>query len=114
MDVDKKYPTIDFSYGKNQSCEVALELSQARGAVWVGDVVCSGLSSWPARSRQEKVMKAKWLACLAMFGGAVRDAGQRGGDQNHLVGCGGAQFVLWKTTPTITFSSPPAARWIRV
>ncbi|WP_434737438.1 hypothetical protein, partial [Klebsiella pneumoniae] len=22
--------------------------SQARGAVWVGDVVCSGLSSWAA------------------------------------------------------------------
>ncbi|MBZ7297953.1 fimbrial biogenesis outer membrane usher protein [Klebsiella variicola] len=46
MDVDKKHPTIDFSYGKNQTCEVALELSQARGAVWVGDVVCSGLSTW--------------------------------------------------------------------
>ena len=51
MDVDKKYPTIDFSYGKNQSCEVALELSQARGAVWVGDVVCSGLSTY-ARTQQ--------------------------------------------------------------
>lgn len=48
MDVDKKYPTIDFSYGGNKTCEVALELSNARGAVWVGDVVCSGLSSWAA------------------------------------------------------------------
>ncbi|HEM8158890.1 MULTISPECIES: fimbrial biogenesis outer membrane usher protein [Enterobacter] len=48
MDVDKKYPTIDFSYGGNKTCEVALELSNARGAVWVGDVVCSGLSSWVA------------------------------------------------------------------
>ena len=28
MDVDKKYPTIDFSYGGNKTCEVALELSQ--------------------------------------------------------------------------------------
>ena len=46
MDVDKKYPTIDFSYGGNKTCEVELELSQARGAVWVGDVVCRGLSSW--------------------------------------------------------------------
>lgn len=46
MDVDKKYPTIDFNYGANKTCEVALELSQARGAVWVGDVVCKGLSSW--------------------------------------------------------------------
>lgn len=46
MDIDKQYPTIDFSYGKNQSCEVVLELSQARGAVWVGDVVCNGLASY--------------------------------------------------------------------
>ncbi len=42
MDVDKKYPTIDFRYSGNKTCEVALELNQARGAVWVGDVVCSG------------------------------------------------------------------------
>ncbi|MEN1736342.1 CS1-pili formation C-terminal domain-containing protein, partial [Pseudomonas aeruginosa] len=48
MDVDKKYPTIDFRYSGNKTCEVALELNQARGAVWVGDVVCSGLSSWAA------------------------------------------------------------------
>lgn len=46
MDVDKKYPTIDFRYSGNKTCEVALELNQVRGAVWVGDVVCSGLSSW--------------------------------------------------------------------
>lgn len=46
MDVDKKYPTIDFTYGNNQSCEVGLELSQARGAVWVGDVVCTGLKTY--------------------------------------------------------------------
>lgn len=34
MDVDKKYPTIDFRYSGNKTCEVALELNQARGAVW--------------------------------------------------------------------------------
>ena len=44
----KQYPTIDFRYSGNKTCEVALELNQARGAVWVGDVVCSGLSSWAA------------------------------------------------------------------
>lgn len=47
MDVDKKYPTIDFSYGGNKTCEVALELSRARRRLG-GDVVCSGLSSWAA------------------------------------------------------------------
>lgn len=46
MDIDKKYPTIDFSYGNNQSCEVELELNKARGAVWVGDVICSGLKTF--------------------------------------------------------------------
>lgn len=46
MDVDKRYPTIDFSYGTGQRCEVELELSQARGAVWVGDVVCNGLKTY--------------------------------------------------------------------
>lgn len=46
MDIDKKHPTIDFNYGKNQSCEVDLELSKARGAVWVGDVICSGLKDY--------------------------------------------------------------------
>ncbi|HDR2399092.1 TPA: CS1-pili formation C-terminal domain-containing protein [Enterobacter bugandensis] len=51
MDVDKKYPTIDFNYGGNKTCEVALELSNARGAVWVGDVVCTGLSTY-ARTQQ--------------------------------------------------------------
>ncbi|WP_410173763.1 fimbrial biogenesis outer membrane usher protein [Klebsiella oxytoca] len=52
MDVDKKHPTIDFSYGAGQRCEVALELSLARGAVWVGDVVCSGLKTFAARQKQ--------------------------------------------------------------
>lgn len=47
MDVDKKYPTIDFRYSGNKTCEVALELNQ-RAVPSVGDVVCSGLSSWAA------------------------------------------------------------------
>lgn len=46
MDIDKKHPTIDFSYGANKSCEVELELSKARGAIWVGDVVCTGLKTY--------------------------------------------------------------------
>ncbi|HHT2831966.1 fimbrial biogenesis outer membrane usher protein [Klebsiella aerogenes] len=53
MDVDKKFPVIDFNYGKGQSCEVALDLNQARGAVWVGDVVCSGLQSYAGVQEKE-------------------------------------------------------------
>ncbi len=46
MDIDKKHPTIDFSHGESKTCEVELDLHKARGALWVGDVVCKGLSSW--------------------------------------------------------------------
>ncbi|QZN95264.1 fimbrial biogenesis outer membrane usher protein [Symbiopectobacterium purcellii] len=46
IDVDKKYPVIDYSYGNNQRCEAELDLSKARGAVWVGDVICIGLSRY--------------------------------------------------------------------
>nr|WP_299998513.1 fimbrial biogenesis outer membrane usher protein [uncultured Cedecea sp.] len=52
MDIDKKYPTIDFNYGANKTCEVELELSQARGAIWVGDVVCTGLKSYASNKRE--------------------------------------------------------------
>lgn len=46
MDIDKKYPTIDFNYGNNQNCKVKLELNKARGAIWVGDVTCIGLKTY--------------------------------------------------------------------
>lgn len=67
MDVDKKYPTIDFSYGGNKTCEVALELSQARGAVWVG--MWSAAASRRGRrcSSQEKRMKVNALMALAIL-----------------------------------------------
>jgi Mat/Ecp fimbriae outer membrane usher protein len=49
MDVDKKFPVIDFEHGENQRCEVDLDLSKARGAIWVGDVVCVGLKTYADR-----------------------------------------------------------------
>ncbi|MDG1641617.1 fimbrial biogenesis outer membrane usher protein [Klebsiella huaxiensis] len=54
MDIDKKFPTIDFSYGSDQRCEVELDLNQARGAVWVGDVVCSGLRTYAGVVLEDK------------------------------------------------------------
>ncbi|MCL1029846.1 fimbrial biogenesis outer membrane usher protein [Serratia silvae] len=45
MDIDKKFPMIDSTDHQQQSCEAALDLSQAQGAVWVGDVVCRGLKT---------------------------------------------------------------------
>lgn len=46
MDIDKKFPVIDFTNNENHSCEVGLDLSKAQGAVWVGDVMCVGLKTF--------------------------------------------------------------------
>ncbi|WP_443006068.1 MULTISPECIES: CS1-pili formation C-terminal domain-containing protein [unclassified Serratia (in: enterobacteria)] len=46
MDVDKKFPVIDFTHSQGQTCEVELDLLKAQGAVWVGDVVCRGLRTY--------------------------------------------------------------------
>lgn len=48
MDIDKRYPTIEFIHGSTR-CEIELELSKARGAVWVGDAVCNGLKTYAQR-----------------------------------------------------------------
>ncbi|WP_312688685.1 CS1-pili formation C-terminal domain-containing protein [Kosakonia sp.] len=53
MDVDKKYPVIDFYYGNNKRCETELDISDARGAIWVGDVICRGLKSYASTTPTE-------------------------------------------------------------
>lgn len=47
MDVDKKYPTIDFRYSGNKTREVALELNQR--AVPSGSVMWSAAASHRGR-----------------------------------------------------------------
>lgn len=46
MDIDKTFPTIDFTSDDNHSCEADLPVSNARGAVWVGDIICRGLKTY--------------------------------------------------------------------
>ena len=46
MDIDKKFPTISFNAGKKERCEAVLNVDQARGAVWLGDVICQGLKTY--------------------------------------------------------------------
>ncbi len=48
MDVDKKYPTIDFRYSGNKTCEAALELATRR-AVPSGSVMWSAAASHRGR-----------------------------------------------------------------
>ncbi|MER1962227.1 CS1-pili formation C-terminal domain-containing protein [Proteus vulgaris] len=40
MDVDKRYPVISLQQDDKQICEAELDLSSARGVLWVGDVIC--------------------------------------------------------------------------
>ncbi|WP_369794928.1 CS1-pili formation C-terminal domain-containing protein [Serratia sp. Ag1] len=51
MDVDKKFPVIDFTQSQGQTCEVELDLVKAQGAVWVGDVVCRGLRTYASHGQ---------------------------------------------------------------
>lgn len=46
IDIDKNYPDIDFFYSEDKSCEASLDIREARGAVWVGDVICQGLKTY--------------------------------------------------------------------
>ncbi|MHA7848591.1 CS1-pili formation C-terminal domain-containing protein [Serratia sp. D1N4] len=55
MDIDKKFPVIDFTHSGNQTCEVGLDLSKAQGAIWVGDVVCNGLKTYVSSRQAEEV-----------------------------------------------------------
>ena len=40
MDVDKRYPTITLVEKNGSRCELELNLQEARGAVWMGDLQC--------------------------------------------------------------------------
>ncbi|WON76151.1 CS1-pili formation C-terminal domain-containing protein [Serratia sp. UGAL515B_01] len=41
MDVDKRFPSVSLTTEDYGICEVDLDLNQARGVKWVGDVVCA-------------------------------------------------------------------------
>ncbi|MCB5309651.1 TcfC E-set like domain-containing protein [Yersinia massiliensis] len=45
MDIDKHSPVIKLKNNDNRSCVVELNLSEAKGAAWVGDVICDGLTN---------------------------------------------------------------------
>ena len=40
MDVDKRYPFIMLVDANGNVCEADLDLSEAKGAIWVGDILC--------------------------------------------------------------------------
>ncbi|XDZ52326.1 CS1-pili formation C-terminal domain-containing protein [Neisseriaceae bacterium CLB008] len=49
MDVDKRYPTISL-VDESQKCDVELDLRQAKGVLWVGDLGC-GTATQLAKSK---------------------------------------------------------------
>lgn len=40
IDIDKRHPKISLQYDNGNVCESTLDLKQARGAVWIGDIRC--------------------------------------------------------------------------
>ncbi len=51
MDVDARFPIISVINSNNQNsiCEADLNLSEAKGALWLGDIVCEPQSSYAQR-----------------------------------------------------------------
>ncbi|MGA3695977.1 CS1-pili formation C-terminal domain-containing protein [Enterobacteriaceae bacterium TYF_5] len=49
MDVDKRYPVISLQQDDKQICEAELDLSSARGVLWVGDVICDPQTTLASR-----------------------------------------------------------------
>ncbi|WP_409076915.1 CS1-pili formation C-terminal domain-containing protein [Proteus vulgaris] len=50
MDVDKRYPVISLQQDDKQICEAELDLSSARGVLWVGDVICDPQTTLAVRN----------------------------------------------------------------
>ncbi|WP_058911455.1 TcfC E-set like domain-containing protein [Entomohabitans teleogrylli] len=50
MDVDKRYPVITLIDARGGVCEADLDLRDARGAVWVGDIQCVPQSQTASRT----------------------------------------------------------------
>ncbi len=50
MDVDKRYPIITLTNSRGAVCEAELNLKEARGAVWVGDIQCDPQKRTASRS----------------------------------------------------------------
>lgn len=40
IDIDKRYPELIVSDGEQEICEIKIDLSKARGAVWLGELSC--------------------------------------------------------------------------
>ncbi|WNN73837.1 CS1-pili formation C-terminal domain-containing protein [Kluyvera cryocrescens] len=50
MDVDKRYPIITLTDQNGGLCEAELDLKKARGAAWVGDVLCAAQQQTASRT----------------------------------------------------------------
>ena len=54
MDVDKRYPVITLIDNKGGTCEADLDLREARGAVWVGDIQCQVLQQTASLTEEKQ------------------------------------------------------------
>lgn len=54
MDVDKRYPVITLMDARGGVCEADLDLSKARGAVWMGDIQCAEQQTMAAQLGEQE------------------------------------------------------------
>lgn len=52
MDIDKRHPTLDYTAANQPRCEARLDLREAQGAVWLGDIICRGMRTWQHQPQQ--------------------------------------------------------------
>lgn len=58
LDVDKRYPIITFVEADGRECEAEINLQNARGAVWIGDIQCQGLMRFTSKTEEHQHDKA--------------------------------------------------------
>lgn len=58
IDVDKRYPVITLVEPGGGTCEADINLHNARGAIWIGDIQCQMLQRFTSNSTEQRHDKA--------------------------------------------------------
>lgn len=58
IDVDKRYPVITLTEPGGGTCEADINLHNARGAIWIGDIQCQVLQRFTSNSTERRHDKA--------------------------------------------------------
>lgn len=112
MDVDKSIPpSISVTVKPELRSGAGVEPRAARCGWAMWSAAASPLM--PACSRQEKVMKAKWLACLIMLTAALCVTRVNAAVNKTTARCGGHAVCFVENNSDDNFFVTRAARWTR-